>query len=137
MKFLITGGNGFIGSHIVEKLSKEHKVAVLDNNDTYGIMSQVELQKLHKWRQRNWTWKNISTIQGDVLNRLNCLQAFSHHPDIVIHLATYPRAKIVNDDPIVGVPKIINGTTNLLWHCSKFNVSKFKVVKFKIVKFKV
>lgn len=133
MKFLITGGNGFIGSHIVDRLSKEHKVTVLDNNDTYGIMSQAELQKLHKWRQRNWTWKNISTIQGDVLNRLNCLQAFSYHPDIVIHLATYPRAKIVNDDPIVGVPKIINGTTNLLWHCSKFNVSKFVYVSSSMV----
>ena len=46
MKFLITGGNGFIGSHIVDRLSKEHKVTVLDNNDTYGIMPHILEQKL-------------------------------------------------------------------------------------------
>ena len=52
-KILVTGGKGFIGSKIVEKLSKDYKVTVVDNHDTYGIMTKVELEKLYKWRTRN------------------------------------------------------------------------------------
>ena len=42
MKFLVTGGFGFIGSQVVEQLCKEHSVTVLDNHDTYGIMDKTE-----------------------------------------------------------------------------------------------
>ena len=44
-KILVTGGKGFIGSKIVEMLSKDYKVTVVDNHDTYGIMTKVELEK--------------------------------------------------------------------------------------------
>ena len=51
MKILVTGGKGFIGSKIVEMLSNDgHKVTVVDNNDTYGIMTKEELNKLNQWR---------------------------------------------------------------------------------------
>ena len=125
MKILITGGKGFIGSKIVEMLCKDHKITVVDNEDTYDILSKEQLGKLYAWRTRNWIKNNVQVITGDVLDRLVCLKAFSHNPDIVIHLATYPRAKIVNADPIVGIPKVINTTTNLLWHSEKFSVKKF------------
>ena len=46
MKFLITGGKGFIGSYIVEQLSKDHQVTVFDSSDTYGILSKEELFKI-------------------------------------------------------------------------------------------
>lgn len=131
MKILVTGGKGFIGSKIVEMLCNEHKVIVMDNRDTYGLMSREELNKLFEWRERNW--KNVTDIEGDTLDRLDCLKAFSHRPDMVIHLATYPRAKIVEDDPIVGVPKVINGTVNLLWHAQKFGCKKFVYVSSSMV----
>ena len=51
----------------------------------------------------------------------------------MIHLATYPRAKIVDNDPILGIPKVINTTTNLLWHSEKFSVKKFVYVSSSIV----
>ena len=134
MKFLITGGKGFIGSKIVEMLCKDgHQLTVVDNEDTYGIMTTSQLNKLYEWRTRNWIAKKVNYIKGDILDRLTCLKAFSHHPDIVIHLATYPRAKIVDDDPILGVPKVINTTTNLLWHSEKFGVRKFVYVSSSMV----
>ena len=134
MKILVTGGKGFIGSKIVEMLSNDgHKITVVDNLDTYGIMTKKELENLNKWRTRNWNIENISMIQGDVLDRLVCLKAFKSRPDIVIHLATYPRAKIVDNDPIVGIPKVINTTTNLLWHSEKFNVKKFVYISSSMV----
>ena len=134
MRILVTGGKGFIGSKIVEMLSNDgHKITVVDNLDTYGIMTKKELENLNKWRTRNWNIKNVSMIQGDVLDRLVCLKAFKSRPDIVIHLATYPRAKIVDNDPIVGIPKVINTTTNLLWHSEKFNVKKFVYISSSMV----
>ena len=72
-------------------------------------------------------------IHGDITNRLTCLKAFSYKPDVVIHLATWPRAKLINDDPVIGVPKIINGTVNLLWHSTKFDTKKFVYVSSSMV----
>ena len=133
MKILVTGGKGFIGAMIVEMLCKDHSVIVVDNEDTYGIMTKAQLNKLFEWRMRNWDSERVSFIRGDILDRNTCLKAFSHHPDVVIHLATYPRAKIVDNDPIVGIPKVIHTTTNLLWHASKFGVSKFVYVSSSMV----
>ena len=134
MKILVTGGKGFIGSKIVEMLSNDgHTVTVVDNHDTYGIMTKQELDKLYEWRTRNWKLENVSMIPGDILDRLVCLKAFSHNPEIVIHLATYPRAKIVDEDPILGIPKVINTTTNLLWHSSKWNIKKFVYISSSMV----
>lgn len=134
MKLLITGGLGFIGSKIIEKLSQEgHSITCLDNKDTYGILSKEKLDNLIKWRTRNWKKANVQLVQGDILDRMNCLKAFKTHPDIVIHLATYPRAKIVEDDPVLGVPKVIDTTTNLLWHSTKFRVKKFVYVSSSMI----
>ena len=134
MKFLITGGKGFIGSKIIEKLSNDgHKVTSVDNHDTYGIISESKLHKLMVWRTRNWNMDLVQQVRGDILDRMTCLRAFSTKPDIVIHLATYPRAKIVDNDPIIGVPKVIDTTTNLLWHSSKFDVKKFVYISSSMV----
>ena len=130
-KILVTGGKGFIGSKIVERLCNDHQVTVFDNSDGYGILDKEELKNLYKWRERNW--KNVYVLSGDVTDRMDCLKAFSNRPDVVIHLAAYPRAKIVNDDPCTGVPKIINGTTNLLWHSLKFAVKKFVYISSSMV----
>jgi nucleoside-diphosphate-sugar epimerase len=133
MKILITGGKGFIGSKIVEILSQDHSITIVDNHDTYGLLDKQELQKLFEWRQMNWNRENVSFVYGDILDRGTCLKAFSYHPDIVIHLATYPRAKIVENDPINGVPKVVDTTTNVLWHCAKFGVQKIVYVSSSMV----
>lgn len=134
MKYLITGGLGFIGSKIIEKLSNDgHDIICVDNEDTYDILSRAELDRLISWRKRNWNAGNVQVINGDVLDRMVCLKAFNLNPDIVIHLATYPRAKIVDQDPINGIPKVIGTTTNLLWHASKFNIKKFVYISSSMV----
>jgi nucleoside-diphosphate-sugar epimerase len=105
----------------------------VDNKDTYGIISPVELNKLIAWRTRNWDHKNVSIINGDLLDRDVCLKAFKTPPDIVIHMATYPRAKIVDQNPIVGIPKVIDTTTNLLWHAAQLKTKKFVYVSSSMV----
>lgn len=134
MKFLITGGLGFIGSKIIEKLSNEgHRITCVDNEDTYDILTKIELNKLIAWRTCKWEHKNVNVIKGDILDRMVCLKAFSGRPEIVIHLATYPRAKIVDQDPINGIPKVIGTTTNLLWHAAQFDTKKFVYISSSMV----
>ncbi len=134
MKYLITGGLGFIGTKIIEKLSNDgHRVVCVDNKDTYDIISAPELEKLIAWRTRNWKKENVKIIDGDVLDRLICLRAFKTKPDTVIHMATYPRAKIVDQDPINGIPKVIDTTTNLLWHAAKWKTKKFVYISSSMV----
>jgi len=134
VKFLITGGLGFIGTKIIEKLSNEgHSITVVDNKDTYGIITPEGLDGLIKWRTRNWDHSKVQIINGDLLDRDVCLKAFRLHPEVVIHLATYPRAKVVDMDPIAGIPKVIDTTTNLLWHSAKFGVKKFVYVSSSMV----
>ena len=134
MKYLITGGLGFIGSKIIEKLSNDgHSVICVDNKDTYDILTEGQLDKLIKWRTRNWDNKKVSVIIGDLLDRDVCLRAFKSRSDIVIHLATYPRAKIVDENPILGIPKVIGTTTNLLWHASNFGTKKFVYISSSMV----
>ena len=58
MKILVTGGKGFIGSKIVEMLSVDHKITVVDNNDTYNIMSNTQLENLNNDRD----WETIFSL---------------------------------------------------------------------------
>lgn len=74
MKILITGGAGYIGSHIIRELIKKHEVIVYDN-----------LENGHKKALP----KNIKFIKGDLNNRIQLLEVF-HFNNIgaVIHLAS-------------------------------------------------
>ena len=132
MKILVVGGNGFIGSKIVEILSNtKHNITVMDNSETYGVISKEKLKELYKYRQRNW--KSVMTLDGDVSNRNDVLKAFRGSPEIVIHLASYPRAKIVNNNPMLGVKNIVEGTVNLLWHCDKLKIKKFVFISSSMI----
>ena len=133
MRILVTGAYGFIGSKIVERLLEMgHDVTAMDNKETYGVISTDDLKRLYSWRQRNWT-KKVSRSEGDVTDRDDVLSAFKPRPDYVIHLASYPRAKIVNKDPWIGVQNVIGGIVNLLWHCQHMPVKKFVFVSSSMI----
>ena len=130
LKILVTGGEGFIGSWIVEKLSQiGHKVTTLDNSDTYGVIEREELDRLCQWRQRNW--KKVTKISGNVIMPLD--RVWLRKQDIVIHLASYPRAKIVNDHPEMGVENIVVGTTGMLQDCVEYGVKRFVYVSSSMI----
>ena len=133
MKILVTGGEGFIGSHIVERLCElKHHVMTLDNHETYGLLTSEELSKLNQWRQRNWA-PAVLRHTGTVTDADTLLRIFQWRPEVVIHLASYPRAKLVNKDPLLGVSNIIDGTINLLQHCKNFGVKRFVFVSSSMI----
>jgi nucleoside-diphosphate-sugar epimerase len=130
LKIFVTGGEGFIGSWIVEKLSQMgHRVTTLDNSDTYGVIEREELDRLCQWRQRNW--KQVTKISGNVIMPLD--RVWLRKQDIVIHLASYPRAKIVNDHPEMGVENIVVGTTGMLQDCVEYGVKRFVYVSSSMI----
>jgi nucleoside-diphosphate-sugar epimerase len=130
LKILITGGEGFIGSWIVEKLSQMgHRVTTLDSGETYDIIQRDNLDRLCNWRQRNW--KKVTKISGNVIMPLD--RVWLQKQDIVIHLASYPRANIVNEYPELGVENIVIGTTGLLQDCVGYGVKRFVYVSSSMI----
>ena len=130
LKILVTGGEGFIGSWIVEKLSQMgHKVTTLDSGETYDVIERQELDRLCRWRQRNW--KRVTKISGNVIMPLD--RVWLRGQNVVIHLASYPRAKIVNDHPEMGVENIVVGTTGMLQDCVEHGVKRFVYVSSSMI----
>lgn len=130
LKILVTGGEGFIGSYVVEKLSQMgHRITTLDSRETYDVIDRDSLDKIYQWRQRNW--KRVRKISGNVTMPLD--RAWLKGQDVVIHLASYPRAKIVNDNPEMGVENIVVGTTGMLQDCVEYGVKRFVYVSSSMI----
>jgi len=130
LKILVTGGEGFIGSWIVEKLSRMgHRVTTLDSGETYDVIQREELDRLCQWRQKNW--KKVIKIAGNVTMPLD--RVWLRKQDIVIHLASYPRARIVHDHPEMGVENIVVGTTGMLQDCVEYGVKRFVYVSSSMI----
>lgn len=108
MKILITGGAGFIGSHVGGHLtSKGHHITVLDDfNDFYEPAlkrSNIE-QRL----------PDATVIEGDIRDKEAVAIAFSGGVDAVIHLAARAGVRPSIYDPELYISTNIQGTYNLL-----------------------
>jgi UDP-glucose 4-epimerase len=108
MKILITGGAGFIGSHIADALVKEHEVMVLDNLST-GKKSYVN----KKARFFNADIKNFSKIK----NLFNGV-------DYVFHTAAQARIQRSIKDPLETFENNVIGTLNVLLASKNAKVKK-------------
>lgn len=111
MKAFVTGGAGFIGSHLVEALIKEgHEVTVFDN-----LRSGKE-SNLSTVRDK------ITFIKGDITKPLD-LEAIRGH-DACFHLAAIPSVPYSVEHPIEVHEANATGTLNVLEACKKHNVKK-------------
>lgn len=134
-KILLTGGLGFIGHTIVRKLEDtEHTPIIVDNKSDYdGAIDRVELEKLMKERQSLFK-TDVTTYFEDIVNAEALDKIIEiQKPDTIIHLAAFPRAKVVISNPQVGCDVILKGLLNLLEACRKHNVKRFVFISSSMI----
>jgi nucleoside-diphosphate-sugar epimerase len=111
--FLVTGGSGFIGSHISELLLKSnYNVIVYDNN-----FRNKNLAFLNKYQ-------NCKFIKGDIRNK-NKLFSATKKVDAIIHLAYINGTKYFYSKPDLVIDVAIRGLINVFEVCLKKKIKEF------------
>ena len=110
MKYIVTGGAGFIGSHIVEAISESHEVVVLDN------FSSGKRENLSGF-------KNVQIIEGSICDLGLLRDAFSG-ADGIFHLGAIASVARSVDDPGTTHETNLTGTLNVLLAARDCGVKK-------------
>ena len=131
MKILVTGGLGLIGHNVVQRLQQQgHTVYVADIMTNYGIIPQDELDYLMKERLRKI---NVSNYHMDVASPSIHWLMLNNDIEVVMHLASFPRQKVVNANPHIGSKTMSQGLLNLLEESVKAKVKRFLYVSSSMV----
>lgn len=114
-KFLVTGGAGFIGSNLVEKiLEMECEVTVLDN------FSTGEMENIKEFVNNG----SFALIKGDVRNLEDCQRACKN-ADYILHQAALGSVPRSIKDPIATNDSNLCGTLNMMVAARDNNVKRF------------
>lgn len=133
MKFIVTGGAGFIGHNVVRLLEAQgHVCAVLDSFTNYNFVPRSELEYLTQERLRRIS---SPVTDMDVCDHRAVEEFFKRHldADAVIHLASFPRQKVVNLNPVLGADVMCSALVNLLEQTSKCHIKKFVYISSSMV----
>lgn len=110
MKYIVTGGAGFIGSHIVEAIAGSHEVTVIDN------FSSGKRENLDGF-------KNVQVIEGSICDPGLLRDAFSD-ADGIFHLGAIASVARSVDDPASTHETNLTGTLNVLLAARDCGVKK-------------
>ncbi len=112
-KVLITGGAGFIGSHVVDKLIEQnHDVVVVDNFSAFDS----------GYRNEKAEYVNADILKDELED------VFAQHlPDYCIHLAAQASVSVAVQDPCFDAEQNIVGSIKVIENCKKYNVKKIIV----------
>ena len=133
MKILITGGLGLIGHNVATRLSNlGHEVVITDTQTNYGIIPQKEIDYLISERMKKIPDSvkiyDYDISGGFIHNVFDC-----HRFDQVIHMASFPRQKVVNANPALGARTMMEGLLNLCEASNKYGVKKFTYISSSMV----
>ena len=133
MKFLVTGGMGLIGHNVVERLeAKDHEVVIVDIMTNYGIIPQDELEYLLGERGKKIKTQHIyrtDISDAEAFDRV----VENHRPDIIIHMASFPRQKVVNANPAWGARVMMEGLINICESAKKHSVERVVYISSSMV----
>lgn len=115
---LITGGTGYIGSHVaVELLKNNHKIFIIDNLSNSSKKSLEGIKKI--------TDKNLIFKESDLRNYKDLEEIFDNYKiEGVIHLAGLKSVKKSNESPSDYYDNNVHGTENLLCAMKRSNTKK-------------
>ena len=132
MNVVITGGAGFIGHNVTRILeSQGHDCSVIDSLTNYGFIPQAEINYLTEHRSRRMT---SEVYRCDIRAQITLDSMIeSLKPDVVIHMASYPRQKVVEQNPAVASEVMSTGLINLLESCKVHGVKKFVYISSSMV----
>ena len=119
---LVTGGAGFIGSHLVERLLKEgYHVICLDNfNDYYD--PQIKRNNVEPFLKE----RNFSLVEADIRDREALKRVFGEFKfDKLIHLAAQAGVRFSLKEPSLYMDVNVNGTLNLLELSKEYQIKRF------------
>jgi len=133
MKILVTGGLGLIGHNVVARLENlGHSVVITDTETNYGIIPQGELDYLLSERKKKI--KRSTYYRYDIADKKNIDYLFTFEKfDTVIHMASFPRQKVVNANPALGARTMMEGLLNLLEASKRTAVKKFLYISSSMV----
>lgn len=118
MKVLVTGGAGFIGSHLVDRLIKDgHKVTVIDN------LSNGKEEYLNN---------NVRFVKGDLKDKEFCIENIKEF-DVVFHLAADVDVRLGVKFPNLDFNENIIGTDNVLEAMRVNNIKKMVFTSSSVV----
>ena len=126
---LVTGGAGFIGSHLSERLLKEgNKVLVIDNFNNYydPAIKRNNIEEVKKTCvENNISLDNYKVFEGDIRDNEFLKEVFSNKIDSIIHLAAMAGVRPSIEAPSLYYDVNITGTVNLLEICRENNIKQF------------
>ena len=132
MNILVTGGLGLIGHRVVRKLqSQGHIVSIIDSKTNYGIIPPAEIEYLIGERSRGIKMDGYYNYDISLPGIVNAFEI--EQPEIVIHMASFPRQKVVNSNPALGSRVMSEGLLNLLEMCNNYDVRKFVYISSSMV----
>jgi len=112
MRFLITGGAGFIGGHLTEALlAAGHDVTVIDNYST-GSPENLAGVAGHS---------RLKVIEADILESMEILDRETVENDVIFHLAAAVGVELVVKDPVRTITTNVHGTENVLKCAAKYD----------------
>ena len=115
MRILVTGGAGFIGSHLCERLVHDgHFVTVIDDLSTGRVSNLAKLENS----------ANFNLVEGSILN-YKLLNTLIENTDYVFHLAAAVGVFNIVNNPLVSLMINIRGTENVLDAAHKSNIPVF------------
>ena len=132
MKFLVTGGAGFIGHNVVRILEQQgHECIVIDTCTDYGFIPREELTYLINERSKriNARIRSIDIREGQFVDTI----FKTYRPDVVIHMASFPRQKVVEQNPLLASDVMSSGLINLLEKSKQYSIKKFVYISSSMV----